>query len=118
MTAGRIVREVSGLLSHFFRPGEADEVRAVAEKHWVMALSDLPGWAVKQALDETAVESTVRPTPAAVRKRAIQHAEPYSRELTKRKAAEEEPPRVEPSEESKARIAALVRGVVGRGGSE
>jgi len=82
----------------------------LAERDWVMALRSLPGWAVERALDEMAWESTHRPTPAAVRKRAEQLQGHYTAELIRRKRAdeeaEEERNRVIPSAERKAEIAA------------
>lgn len=107
--AAWIVRRVSALLSHYFRPGDADAVRAVAERDWVIALADLPGWAVERACDEAALESLSRPTPAAVRKATLKLVEPYGAELTKRKAAAEEAEaerqRRLPSPERRAEIA-------------
>ena len=81
----------------------------MAQRDWVNALKGIPGWAVERALDELAVESKNRPTPAAAREKAREHLRFYTDEIEARKTAEALPPPREAPEDEKARVQDMLK---------
>lgn len=62
---------VRALLSHYFQPDLSAEEEELAMTSWIKQLSQLPQAAIEQACDEWEGDQEKRPTPAAIRKRAL-----------------------------------------------
>lgn len=111
---GWIAGRAAALLSHYWQPDEPPEMIAARLNDWTDDLSGFPQWAITAACKRYRQGETRRPVPADIVTRCAAEMAPVRVELGKAVAALEahnEPPRAEPSEESKARIAAMVASV-------
>lgn len=105
-TAARITT----LLHHFFDTDPDDRVFMSAMNDWLDALERFPQFAIEQACQEYLAESENRPKPASIVRRCVSIMSEVRGEASKTRQRIEqfESTRVEPSNESRDRVASIV----------
>ncbi len=72
-TAVWITLRVRAMQVSFYQPEMSDEVAALAMSDWITILGDIPQAAIERAFTGWLTSEDRRPTPAAIRKRALAH---------------------------------------------
>ena len=107
------------LLSHYWRADDPEHMAEAVMLDWIESLSIYPQWAISGAVIKwNRTSNGRRPTPSHIAALCEAEVQPMRDEIVKARSAlsrAQEAERPAPSEEQRARIAALVASVTKKG---